>query len=107
MRQERLFFFFSSRRRHTRWNCDWSSDVCSSDLGRERLHWLGSAVVEAARESAGPPDAKGWVTVEVPIESVEQAAIHFLQLGTEAEVLKPKELRRRLAACAREMAKIN
>src|SRR6266481_8773510 len=29
-----LFFFFSSRRRHTRWNCDWSSDVCSSDLAR-------------------------------------------------------------------------
>src|SRR6266481_7998833 len=28
-----LVFFFSSRRRHTRWNCDWSSDVCSSDLG--------------------------------------------------------------------------
>src|SRR5689334_15766413 len=26
------WFFFSSRRRHTRWNCDWSSDVCSSDL---------------------------------------------------------------------------
>src|SRR6266568_6444570 len=29
-----LTFFFSSRRRHTRWNCDWSSDVCSSDLPR-------------------------------------------------------------------------
>src|SRR5438477_12649752 len=27
------FFFFSSRRRHTRLTCDWSSDVCSSDLG--------------------------------------------------------------------------
>src|SRR5690242_21066868 len=27
-----LFFFFSSRRRHTRLPCDWSSDVCSSDL---------------------------------------------------------------------------
>src|SRR5438309_997711 len=27
-----ILFFFSSRRRHTRWNCDWSSDVCSSDL---------------------------------------------------------------------------
>ena len=27
-----LFFFFSSRRRHTRWSGDWSSDVCSSDL---------------------------------------------------------------------------
>src|SRR5260370_16977359 len=26
-------FFFSSRRRHTRFKCDWSSDVCSSDLG--------------------------------------------------------------------------
>src|SRR5205085_9494037 len=28
-----LWFFFSSRRRHTRFDCDWSSDVCSSDLG--------------------------------------------------------------------------
>src|SRR5260370_27568236 len=27
-----VFFFFSSRRRHTRFKCDWSSDVCSSDL---------------------------------------------------------------------------
>src|SRR5690625_7414567 len=37
------FFFFSSRRRHTRWPRDWSSDVCSSDLGGDRLldqiHW--------------------------------------------------------------------
>src|SRR5688572_27652030 len=34
------FFFFSSRRRHTRFDCDWSSDVCSSDLQawrRERI----------------------------------------------------------------------
>src|SRR2546430_12203936 len=29
-------FFFSSRRRHTRFDCDWSSDVCSSDLGGGR-----------------------------------------------------------------------
>src|SRR3712207_8666068 len=28
-----MFFFFSSRRRHTRYWRDWSSDVCSSDLG--------------------------------------------------------------------------
>src|SRR2546430_11070774 len=27
-----IVFFFSSRRRHTRFDCDWSSDVCSSDL---------------------------------------------------------------------------
>src|SRR5437588_11240742 len=31
-----VVFFFSSRRRHTRSLCDWSSDVCSSDLERER-----------------------------------------------------------------------
>src|SRR5256886_15636524 len=30
-------FFFSSRRRHTRFDCDWSSDVCSSDLWSEML----------------------------------------------------------------------
>src|SRR5499427_11165752 len=29
-----IFFFFSSRRRHTRSLCDWSSDVCSSDLSQ-------------------------------------------------------------------------
>src|SRR4029077_19925972 len=27
-----FFFFFSSRRRHTRFKCDWSSDVCSSEI---------------------------------------------------------------------------
>src|SRR2546430_13354043 len=31
-RSNSLYFFFSSRRRHTRFDCDWSSDVCSSDL---------------------------------------------------------------------------
>src|SRR4051812_42887890 len=35
-----MFFFFSSRRRHTRLTCDWSSDVCSSDLGLSRAHIL-------------------------------------------------------------------
>src|SRR2546430_6220573 len=30
-------FFFSSRRRHTRFDCDWSSDVCSSDLALGRM----------------------------------------------------------------------
>src|SRR5437763_14961493 len=33
-----FFFFFSSRRRHTRYIGDWSSDVCSSDLGRVHHH---------------------------------------------------------------------
>src|SRR5690606_27707570 len=34
VRERLLFFFFSSRRRHTRFSRDWSSDVCSSDLGK-------------------------------------------------------------------------
>src|SRR5690606_39402474 len=33
-------FFFSSRRRHTRFSRDWSSDVCSSDLTRARYEQL-------------------------------------------------------------------
>src|SRR2546427_7991745 len=33
-----FFFFFSSRRRHTRFDCDWSSDVCSSDLSMLKPH---------------------------------------------------------------------
>src|SRR6267154_2595664 len=50
-----VFFFFSSRRRHTRWTGDWSSDVCSSDLhldGEARVDLtdgscrLGSATVQ-------------------------------------------------------------
>src|SRR2546429_2536747 len=36
-----VFFFFSSRRRHTRCSRDWSSDVCSSDLHLEILGRLG------------------------------------------------------------------
>src|SRR5688572_32812110 len=36
MSAEKVLFFFSSRRRHTRFDCDWSSDVCSSDLHMER-----------------------------------------------------------------------
>src|SRR5437764_10610024 len=37
------FFFFSSRRRHTRYIGDWSSDVCSSDLGAPKLLDFGIA----------------------------------------------------------------
>src|SRR3712207_3866867 len=43
-------FFFSSRRRHTRYWRDWSSDVCSSDLGLHR----GGVARRAARVGARP-----------------------------------------------------
>src|SRR3989338_7865531 len=39
-----LLGFFSSRRRHTRWNCDWSSDVCSSDLSSSSLETLTNPI---------------------------------------------------------------
>src|SRR5690625_7448020 len=38
-----LIFFFSSRRRHTRWPRDWSSDVCSSDLELDIIAEMGFA----------------------------------------------------------------
>src|SRR5688572_29776101 len=48
-----FFFFFSSRRRHTRFDCDWSSDVCSSDL-----RWI-------PRPSVGPHahDCIRWIRI--------------------------------------------
>src|SRR5438445_9054077 len=49
MMQIFLFFFFSSRRRHTRYWRDWSSDVCSSDLD---LLALDDALTRLAAEDA-------------------------------------------------------
>src|SRR5439155_24844538 len=49
-----FFFFFSSRRRHTRWPRDWSSDVCSSDLGARLL-----TLTNAARRAGAPAGAAG------------------------------------------------
>src|SRR6266481_3836148 len=59
-------FFFSSRRLHTSWNCDWSSDVCSSDLAllddltgvANRRHLTQRLAEECARsERSGEPFA--------------------------------------------------
>src|SRR5207237_5663665 len=44
-------FFFSSRRRHTRFKCDWSSDVCSSDLGRHAISTDRQGVIDVIRGS--------------------------------------------------------
>src|SRR2546427_7686297 len=52
-----FFFFFSSRRRHTRFDCDWSSDVCSSDLVTEHptAHWTAQQIVVAFPDDSAPP----------------------------------------------------
>src|SRR5436305_15236692 len=47
--QDILFFFFSSRRRHTRCGRDWSSDVCSSDLAVSATQAISAAEAETAR----------------------------------------------------------
>src|SRR3712207_7535864 len=62
-----MIFFFSSRRRHTRYWRDWSSDVCSSDLFRPR------AVLRRLRE--GGALHMGGKEVEIPAGEVEVALV--------------------------------
>src|SRR2546427_809216 len=57
------FFFFSSRRRHTRFDCDWSSDVCSSDLV-PCCAGIGSAMVFVLFTYGGWNDA-AYISAEV------------------------------------------
>src|SRR5256885_8076531 len=66
-------FFFSSRRRHTRLQGDWSSDVCSSDLDEfvaairaERIGFLGerNRVLFAARDVARHEARRAVLTLE-------------------------------------------
>src|SRR5260221_4654520 len=52
-------FFFSSRRRHTRSLCDWSSDVCSSDLDHPGIHRQR----EVGRRRADGGDGVGHVSL--------------------------------------------
>src|SRR5690242_21063036 len=65
MRVYIFFFFFSSRRRHTRLTCNWSSDVCSSDLlsrvigGMRTPDHLQLAVVERLYAEAQAVHAAG------------------------------------------------
>src|SRR2546427_11335380 len=60
------FFFFSSRRRHTRFDCDWSSDVCSSDLRHAPLPVLkpNEAMIEEAVQ--GQQGALGLISSFAP-----------------------------------------
>src|SRR5256886_8834165 len=51
--------FFSSRRRHTRFDCDWSSDVCSSDLWAKSEHGPVSA-----------PDFRDWHDQSTAFEAI-------------------------------------
>src|SRR5256885_12938696 len=60
----RYFFFFSSRRRHTRLQGDWSSDVCSSDLGLDpEDDRVDRAVLELAASMGGSISAEHGIGV--------------------------------------------
>jgi predicted DNA-binding transcriptional regulator YafY len=74
-----------------------------SAAGLQRLQGFSPLVAQAAQRTAGTPDAQGWITVTVPIESIEHAAREMLRLGPEAEVLQPAPLRARMRALLAQM----
>ncbi|MCI4079762.1 transcriptional regulator [Streptomyces sp. MMS21 TC-5] len=75
-----------------------------SPRGRMLLPMQFGAAGTLALADAGPPDADGWVRVDVAVESEAVAVGDLLRLGTEAEVLGPPELRRALAETVRALA---
>src|SRR5438477_12790121 len=58
-------FFFSSRRRHTRLTCDWSSDVCSSDLGEasQLAEKVNGAICRSVDSNCSRPLASSFSTI--------------------------------------------
>nr|WP_223242025.1 transcriptional regulator [Streptomyces sp. CBMA123] len=57
-----------------------------------------------ALATAGPPDADGWITVTLALETWDIGYHELLRLGPEAEVLQPPHLRARLAEATRRAA---
>ena len=75
-------------------------------LGMERLKDWSAAIAEATERTQSEADAEGRKQVTIPIESIDYAAADLLRLGSEVEVLKPAELRRRVADTARALLQI-
>src|SRR5690348_17876166 len=77
-----LYFFFSSRRRHTRWTGDWSSDVCSSDLDHtERLLKHFGVTVESTSEKVTVKGGQALMAAAVRSEehtSELQSPVHLV-----------------------------
>src|SRR5207237_3812339 len=72
-------FFFSSRRRHTRFKCDWSSDVCSSDLQKRPLAGLEAANVFAGFDNLSRNIAAQSVRQADPGETLADPNIKMVQ----------------------------
>lgn len=77
-----------------------------SPAGRDRArHLLEPAVSRAIGQTAGPPDASGWVRAVIPIESPAHAASDLLRLGADAEALEPAELRELMTSAVEALAR--
>ncbi|MFB1044076.1 helix-turn-helix transcriptional regulator [Streptomyces chrestomyceticus] len=70
---------------------------------RQLRHVTDRAGAEEALAAAGEPDEQGWITVTLPVESLDVAYSQLLGLGPEAEVIAPPELRERFAAATDRM----
>jgi predicted DNA-binding transcriptional regulator YafY len=78
--------------------------VRASPQGCQLLAALGSHAAAAVRK-ADKADSNGLVDVNLPIETVEHAALQLLSLGTAIEVLAPPELRERIHEIAQQIAR--
>ncbi|ESQ76168.1 YafY family protein [Asticcacaulis sp. AC402] len=74
-----------------------------SSVGAKRLERQGAYAVHSVAQ-AGSPDVEGWVTLDLPIENIEDAALIVLGLGAEAEALAPDALRDRVQTLTRDIA---
>ncbi|MEH1016502.1 WYL domain-containing protein [Micromonospora sp. CPCC 206060] len=72
----------------------------------QMVHLLPPAMSRAARETAGPPDADGWIHTAVPIESIRHGHSELLKLGAQVEVLDPPPLRRQMADTAHALSRL-
>src|SRR2546430_11517959 len=86
-----VFFFFSSRRRHTRFDCDWSSDVCSSDLWDEEASErvvINRVTALGLVRIATNPAAMGGRALSIPDAWAEYHRIRALPRSEERRVGK-------------------
>ncbi|WP_412539550.1 YafY family protein [Longispora sp. K20-0274] len=65
---------------------------------------LGTTVARAAADTAGTPDADGWVGATIPVESPRMAVSDLLRLGVDVELLGPPELLAEYSTMVRDLA---
>src|SRR5256885_6651839 len=116
-------FFFSSRRRHTRLQGDWSSDVCSSDLRtvaresgalvgdlpteHDRIHPLAIGDLCQGAQGIGPLErgiAAGNVVAPMERLCVLSRSFRLLQQGPSGSVARPQSLRSKFDLLTKALA---